>query len=85
MLGLPSRKELERISNMIENLRSEFEEVAEEKGLDVDESRAKLEGIFERFKTDYEYRKAFYENICDVMSGDTTVFLVDLYPSEEKE
>lgn len=42
MFGLPSRKELERISNMIENLRSEFEEIAEEKGLDVDESRAKL-------------------------------------------
>lgn len=85
MFGLPSKKELERISNMIENLRSEFEEIAEERGLDVDESRAKLEGIFERFKTDYEYRKTFYENICDVMSGDTTVFLVDLYPSEEKE
>lgn len=86
MFGLPSKKELERVSNISRNLQEEFAEIVEQKDLDKDETRAKLEGIWQRFCSDYEYRKSIYENLCDVLAGhDGTVLLIDLYPSNEEE
>lgn len=86
MLGLPSKKELERISNISRNLQEEFAEIADQKELDRDVARAKLEGIWKHFCSDYEFRKGVYENLCDVLSAQSgTVLLVDLYPSNEKE
>lgn len=85
MFGLPSKRELERISNISRNLQEEFAEIADQKALDKDEARAKLEGIWKHFCSDYEYRKTIYENLCDVLIGnDGTVLLIDLYPSKEE-